>query len=117
MIRFGYHFSVIDSYCGPRPENNYIRFRFKGGGAAMDRRVLRLAFISRVLGRSGFSISTRGDLLDARFLRSEETETLKRLTELGYMMGVTKLMDMGLTDPSQVDILVEEFLQHRKQDD
>jgi pyruvate,water dikinase len=117
MVRFGYHFSVIDSYCGPRPENNYIRFRFKGGGAAMDRRVLRLAFISRVLGRSGFSISTRGDLLDARFLRSEETEILKRLTEIGYMMGVTKLMDMGLTDSSQVDILVEEFLQHRKQDD
>ena len=83
----------------------------------MDRRVLRLAFISRVLARSGFSISTRGDLLDARFLRSEETETLKQLTEIGYMMGVTKLMDMGLTDLSQVDVLVEEFLQHRKQDD
>ncbi len=117
MIRFGYHFSVIDSYCGPRPENNYIRFRFKGGGAAMDRRVLRLAFISRVLGRSGFSISTRGDLLDARFLRSEETETLKRLTEIGYIVGFTKLMDMGLTDLSQVDVLVEEFFQNRKQDD
>jgi len=114
MIRFGYHFSVIDSYCGPRPENNYIRFRFKGGGAAMDQRILRLAFISRVLGRFGFSISTKGDLLDARFSRNGETETLKHLTEIGTLMGITKLMDMGLTDHSQVDVLVEEFLKNKK---
>jgi len=114
MIRFGYHFSVIDSYCGPRPENNYIHFRFKGGGAAMDQRILRLAFISKVLGRFGFSISTRGDLLDARYSRSEEKKTLKRLTEIGTIMGFTKLMDMGLTDLIQVDGLVEEFLQHKK---
>jgi pyruvate,water dikinase len=115
MIRFGYHFSVIDSYCGPRPENNYIRFRFKGGGAAMDQRVLRLEFIFRVLDQFGFSISIKGDLLDARYSRNEEKETLKRLAEIGYIMGFTKLMDMGLTDLSQVDGWVEEFLQNRKQ--
>ncbi|MFH2093323.1 MAG: PEP/pyruvate-binding domain-containing protein [Pseudomonadota bacterium] len=114
MIRFGYHFSVIDSYCGQRPENNYIRFRFKGGGAAMDQRVLRLEFISRVLGHFGFSICAKGDLLDARFSRNEEEKTLKCLAKIGTIMGITKLMDMGLTDLSQVDVLVEEFLQHNR---
>ncbi len=114
MIRFGYHFSLIDSYCGPKPENNHIRFRFKGGGAAMDQRFFRLAFISRVLERFGFSITTRADLLDARFSRNADKKTLQRLTELGIIMGITRLMDMGLTDPGQVDELVEAFFQNKK---
>lgn len=81
----------------------------------MDQRVLRLEFIFRVLDQFGFSISIKGDLLDARYSRNEEKETLKRLAEIGYIMGFTKLMDMGLTDLSQVDGWVEEFLQNRKQ--
>ena len=116
MIRFGYHFSVVDAYCDERPDNNYINFRFKGGGASMDQRLLRLEFISRVLGHFGFGVTTRGDLLDATCSRKGANETLKRLAELGYILAITRLMDMGLTELSQVDAMVENFIENRERD-
>jgi pyruvate,water dikinase len=38
VLRFGYHFAVLDTFCGEDPEANYIAFRFKGGGADFESR-------------------------------------------------------------------------------
>jgi pyruvate, water dikinase len=35
ILRFGYHFSVLDTLCSEDPEANYITFRFKGGGGIL----------------------------------------------------------------------------------
>lgn len=113
MVRFGYHFSVVDVFCGPRPDNNYINFRFKGGGAALDQRIRRLDFIDRVLGHFGFHITRRGDLLDAKYSRGKDVDILQRVTELGYILAMTRLMDMGLREPGQVDDLVANFMKKR----
>ncbi|MEW5774282.1 MAG: PEP/pyruvate-binding domain-containing protein [Thermodesulfobacteriota bacterium] len=113
MLRFGYHFSVVDSYCGPDEHKNYVAFRFKGGGGHAEGRRLRLLFLARVLGHFGFSVDIRGDMLDARHARRGEADTQKRLAELGYLLAITRLMDMGLTDETQVDALVQEFLDKR----
>ncbi|MBM9535766.1 PEP/pyruvate-binding domain-containing protein [Desulfobulbus alkaliphilus] len=113
MVRFGYHFSVVDAFCGPKVDNNYISFRFKGGGAAFDQRIHRLDFIDRVLSHFGFRMTRRGDLLDARFSRSMDVDILQRLTELGYILAMTRLMDMGLREPDQVDALVDDFMAKR----
>lgn len=109
MVRFGYHFSVVDTVCGNDPGANYISFRFKGGGAAMDNRVLRLAFITRILERYGFEVSAKGDLLDAKCARMDENDTRKRLARLGYLMAVTRLMDMSLNSEEDVDKAVDNF--------
>ena len=113
MLRFGYHFSVVDTFCGSDEHKNYVAFRFKGGGGHSEGRRLRLLFLARVLGHFGFTVETRGDMLDARYARHNENETQKRLAELGYLLAITRLMDMGLTDESQVDELVQEFLDKR----
>ena len=73
MIRFGYHFSVVDTMCGSDEGANYINFRFKGGGAGFDQRLLRLDFIRRVLDSYGFETSTRGDMIDAKVARIGRT--------------------------------------------
>jgi pyruvate,water dikinase len=111
MIRFGYHFSVVDSVCGPDAGANYINFRFKGGGAGFDQRLLRLEFIRRVLERYGFETRTRGDMIDAKFARQGENETRRLLVRLGYLMAVTRLMDMRMENEAQVAQEVERFIE------
>ena len=117
MIRFGYHFSVVDSVCGAEPGANYIKFRFKGGGAGFDQRLLRLEFIRQVLDRYGFDTRTRGDMIDATFARQGENETRRLLVRLGYLMAVTRLMDMRMENEEQVAQEVEKFLQNAEHRD
>lgn len=109
LVRFGYHFAVLDSLCGPRPEANYIGLRFKGGGGLEEQRLLRLGFIRRVLTRCGFAVNTRGDMLDARFARADQEATRQRLTLLGRLLARTRLMDLRLTDEAQTALLADDF--------
>lgn len=116
MIRFGYHFSVLDTVCGAEENSNYINFRFKGGGGDFDQRLLRLELIKRVLEHFGFSTEIRGDMLTAMLSRQNENVVQKRLASLGYLLARTRLMDMGLHDETQVRDLVREFIQPREPD-
>jgi len=110
LVRFGYHFAVLDSLCAERPEGNYITLRFKGGGGMEEQRLLRVAFIRRVLSGAGFTVRTRGDMLDARYARAGREATCKRLELLGRLLARTRLMDMRLTDPAQALDLADAFL-------
>ncbi|KAB1441480.1 PEP/pyruvate-binding domain-containing protein [Pseudodesulfovibrio senegalensis] len=111
MVRFGYHFSVVDSVCGPETGSNYINFRFKGGGAGFDQRLLRLRFIRKVLEYCGFETSSTGDMIDASVTRLDESAIQRLLARLGYLLAATRLMDMALRDEEQVDQKAEEFIQ------
>jgi pyruvate,water dikinase len=117
MIRFGYHFSVVDSICGTDQAANYINFRFKGGGAAFDQRLRRLRFIHRVLAHYGFETQTRGDMIDAKCARLDENETRRLLARLGYLMAVTRLMDMCMDTDERVDQEVEKFIHEAERRD
>ncbi len=110
LVRFGYHFAVLDSLCGPRPEANYVHFRFKGGGGLPEQRLLRIGFLSRVLSGSGFVLRVRGDMLDARLARAEAAEVRRVLVLLGRLLVRTQRMDMGLADEAQAEALAQEFL-------
>lgn len=110
MLRFGYHFTVVDALCGPQPEQNYVNFRFKGGGAGTAQRTLRLACVTRILDHFGFTVRVTGDLLDARLSRIPEHIAQKRLAMLGYLLAGTRMLDMRLTDPADVDAWVHTFL-------
>ncbi len=47
--RVGYHYGVIDSYCGKNVNKNYINFQFKGGAADETRRNRRVRSIALIL--------------------------------------------------------------------
>jgi pyruvate,water dikinase len=109
VLRFGYHFAVLDALGGENPEANYIAFRFKGGGANYENRLLRVELIKTILEWAGFAVKTQGDLLDARFDRRHAEQILARLTLLGILQGKTKLLDMALADQEQVSEMAGSF--------
>ncbi|HBD07479.1 MAG TPA: hypothetical protein DCZ69_04400, partial [Syntrophobacteraceae bacterium] len=109
VLRFGYHFAVLDALCGQDPEANYITFRFKGGGGGYENRLRRIRLIRNILEWAGFTVQTRGDLLDARFQRREARQIVWRLTLLGLLQGNTLLLDMALSSDEQVIPWVEDF--------
>ncbi|MGQ9687221.1 MAG: hypothetical protein ACUVXF_00315 [Desulfobaccales bacterium] len=111
ILRFGYHFAVLDTLCSDNPEANYISIRFRGGGAEFQQRLWRVKLIQGILEWAGFTVTTRGDLLDARFERREAREVLSRLTLLGILQGKTRLLDMALRSEADVNDLLAEFQQ------
>ncbi len=116
MIRFGYHFSQVDSVCGPHDGQNYINFRFKGGGGLPDQRLLRLRFIRAVLESFDFQVKARGDLLDAAYNRTPERDTQKRLVIVGRLLAVTRLMDMGLSENSDIERMARDFVRRAEEE-
>jgi pyruvate,water dikinase len=109
VLRFGYHFAVLDTLGGEDPEANYIAFRFKGGGGRYESRLLRVMLIERILAWAGFTVRIKGDLLDARFERRPVDQIISRLTLLGILQGKCRMLDMALTGDGQIDTMTESF--------
>lgn len=114
IMRFGYHFTLVDVLSGDDDSNNYCQFRFAGGGADFSGRLLRLEFISTLLKEDGFQVSTKGDLLDARLSTLPAPDMQAHLLILGRLLGATKLMDMALHDREEVQQYVQDFLNSTK---
>jgi pyruvate,water dikinase len=113
LIRFGYHFVIVDSLLGPEKEQNYIQFSFKGGGAEEAQRVMRLEAMRIVFEKFGFSIEVRGDLLKAEFNRENHEKTRQRLEVIGYVLGKTRLKDMSMSE-EKIQILAREYIREIK---
>lgn len=112
-LRFGYHFTIVDAFCGGTPAENYCGLRFVGGGGGYRGRLLRVAFLARVLERLGFVVERAADLLDARLLGLAGDALQEKLELLGRLLGVTRLLDMELQDEEMVVRLAEDFLAGR----
>lgn len=109
QVRFGYHFTVVDTLCSEEAESNYISFRFKGGGAQIGQRLLRLAVVERVLARAGMRVKVTGDMLDAGCDRLPRDQVRRRMKLLGVLMARTRLLDMAMRDEEQVVELADEI--------
>jgi pyruvate,water dikinase len=112
-LRFGYHFVIVDSVCRDSAEENYILFRFSGGGADYYKRSLRADFLQRILQRLEFEVNRKSDLVDGQFKGGEKKIIVHKLDLVGRLLGATQLMDMYLKDESMVQKYSEEFLQGR----
>lgn len=110
LVRFGYHFAVLDCLCGVRAEANYLGFRFKGGGGLPEQRRLRIVFIARVLAACAFTVRVRGDMLEARLARVEAEDMRRALTLLGRLLVRTQRLDLALSSEAQAESLAEDFL-------
>jgi len=110
MLRFGYHFTVVDALCGPKESQNFVNFRFKGGGATHEQRALRLSCVRRILAHFGFTVRTSGDLLDASLARIPESIAQKRLAMLGCLLAATRMLDLRLAGDDDANAWVEAFI-------
>ncbi len=113
-LKFGYHFVILDTICGEHVEENYVLFRFTGGGADYAGRSLRADFLRQILDRIGFSVEDRkGDLINARTAHDDRAAMEEKLDWIGRLLGATRLMDMYLKDASQIDGFVSDFMAGR----
>ena len=112
-LRFGYHFVIVDTICGEKAEDNYILFRFSGGGADIEKRMLRADFLNGILDRLGFKVDMKNDLVDGELKGGEKGAIEQKLDIIGRLLGATRLMDMYLKDSSMVENYVEAFMNGR----
>ncbi len=112
-FRFGYHFVILDTMCSSCEQDNYILFRFSGGGGSPAGRSLRADFIKGVLTRLGFMVEIKSDLIDAEFKNGSLPTMKKTLDTVGRLLGATKLMDMYLKENMDMTCLIDEFMDGR----
>lgn len=108
--RVGYHYSILDTYCGQSPNKNYIHFSFKGGAADDVRRNRRARAIAFILESIGFTVEVVGDRVDARYQKFEQALTEERLEEIGKLLLFTRQMDMLMKTEEAVKLIAESFL-------
>lgn len=108
--RVGYHYSVIDAYCGATDSKNYISFSFQGGAAGEARRIRRCRAIALVLEALGFTVNQQGDMVKSRFQKYPKEIIADRMDQLGRLLQVTRQMDMLMVDDASIAQFKEDFL-------
>jgi pyruvate,water dikinase len=108
--RLAYHFSLVDACLSDNPSNNYISFRFAGGGATRQRRNLRACFLEDCLAHYGFVVDRRGDLVNAWFKRARAEDIDTNLDILGRLMACSCQLDMYMSGQEAMKWYVDQFL-------
>lgn len=111
--RVGYHYGVLDAYCGQTMNKNYITFQFKGGAADETRKNRRVRCIGIILESIGFHVEVRGDMVTARYQKFAATQIAERLVQLGRLLIVTRQLDMLMVDEAAVQRFADNFLHGR----
>jgi len=109
--RVGYHYGVLDAYCGQTVNSNYINFQFKGGAADDVRRNRRVRAIGLILEGIGFRVEVEADMVKARFAKYPREEIASRLEDVGRLLIYTRQMDMLMKDEASVERLARGFLE------
>lgn len=108
--RVGYHFSVLDTYCSPTPNKNYVSLMFRGGAADYPRRARRARAIAEVLRHFGFSVSLAQDAVNARLGKASLEETREKLEMLGRLLQFFRQMDAAMATDQHARIFQEAFI-------
>ncbi|MFH2218197.1 MAG: PEP/pyruvate-binding domain-containing protein [Pseudomonadota bacterium] len=108
--RLAYHFTVIDTVCSDISDNNYLSFRFGGGGADADGRAQRALLLKEILTALDFRVNVKGDTVTSLFRGGTRVETEKRIDQLGRLIGFTRQLDMTLRNGKIRERYVKAFL-------
>jgi pyruvate,water dikinase len=111
--RVEFHFAMLDAVCGRDPHANYIRFRFKGGGAGSERGHRRAIFLKLVLEANGFYTTVAGDLVTASLTGAGKELICQRLVMLGRLLGFSRFLDGVMTTDETPVQMAETFLSGR----
>lgn len=109
--RVGYHYGVLDSYCGQTQNKNYITFSFKGGAADDVRRNRRARAIALILKNHHFSVEAVADRVDARFQKYEQPVIEQKLEVLGKLLLFTRQMDMLMHSETSIEAIARCFME------
>jgi pyruvate, water dikinase len=108
--RVGYHFSVVDTYCSPSLNKNYISLTFRGGAADLIRRARRAKAIAGILREYGFHVMATNDVVTARQGKSPLEETINLVKMIGSLFQFFRQMDAAMTSDAMVDQYRDAFL-------
>ncbi len=111
--RVGYHYGVLDCYCGRTVSKNYVSFSFKGGAADDVKRARRARAIGLILEGHGFKVEVRGDAVAGRLQKHETAVILEKLWVMGKLLQFTRQTDMLMVDEKSVRDMAECFLSGR----
>lgn len=109
--RVGYHYSVVDAYCGDTINKNYITFSFKGGAADKTRRERRVRAIALILEKEDFSVDVKIDKVDARLQKYPKSYIEEKLDILGRLLIFTRQMDMLMHTDRSVEWVAKNFVE------
>jgi pyruvate,water dikinase len=109
-IRLGYHFSLIEAYAGENINDNYIKFFFKGGGAALDRRLRRVRLIKEILKAMDFRVTIKEDIMNAMLTKYKQATIEEKLVVMGKLTAYTKQLDMAMFNDAVTDMYVDQFI-------
>jgi pyruvate,water dikinase len=108
--RVGYHFGVVDAYCGESVNKNYISLLFRGGAADFTRRYRRARAIAGILDHYGFLTNVRGDALTARLSKRSRQETASQLEMVGRLLQFFRQMDAAMVSEEMVAGVQDAFI-------
>jgi pyruvate,water dikinase len=107
--KFGYHFATIDAFVGGNSGQNYVSLHFFGGAGSYYGKTLRIAFLGSVLKKLGFQVKLRGDLIEGSITDYDRSSMEDKLDQMGRLLASSRLLDMALTSPADVERLTEAF--------
>jgi pyruvate,water dikinase len=108
--RVGYHFSIVDAYCGDTTNKNYVHLLFRGGAADSLRRGRRARAIAGILKEWGFSVEVQGDSTDGRIHKMPREETARLIEHVGRLLQFMRQMDVAMTSEAAVEEVKAAFL-------
>ncbi|EKO37715.1 MAG: phosphoenolpyruvate synthase/pyruvate phosphate dikinase [Solidesulfovibrio magneticus str. Maddingley MBC34] len=108
--RVGYHYGVLDCYCGHTVNKNYITFSFSGGAADDVKRARRATAIGRILAELGFTVETVSDRVSGRFQKFSREVIAEQLGHMGRLLQFTRQTDMLMVSDASMDAMVACFL-------
>ncbi len=108
--RVGYHYGVLDCYCGATVNKNYITFSFAGGAADGVKRGRRARAIGRILAELGFTVETTADRVAGRFQKFPPAVIEEKLGHMGRLLQFTRQTDMLMVSEASIEAMVACFL-------
>ncbi|HEX7500570.1 MAG TPA: PEP/pyruvate-binding domain-containing protein [Polyangia bacterium] len=108
--RVGYHFSIVDAYCGDTTNKNYIHLLFRGGAADSVRRGRRARAIAGILKEWGFSVEVAGDSTNGRIHKMPRDEAVRLIDHIGRLLQFMRQMDVAMTTEGVVEQVKDAFL-------
>ncbi len=107
--RMDFHFTMVDTVCSINAKENYVKFRFKGGGTNMTQRHRRALAIGEILERADFFTDVKGDLVNGSFNIAPAEIIEEKLVIVGRLLGFTRLIDAAMYNDETPYLVADAF--------